>query len=267
MAWKFFANDGSLKSITSSKTYQTIGSSSSVSIANNSVNLITGTNSISTAVGGKTNSTITLVASGQATGVPLIINNGTTKNSFSLRGNPVTDSSPSALGIYAGESVTFQYNGIYWVEINRNLRQTLDAATYSGANITISSTSESSPNTIVALSGSWKFDGNTYIELIAQVPAINYTNGTMYTSLFYSTDNGSTYTSLGIVGRTYTNIAAGKGNSIYTTWRGSTSQFSNSLSYKFKLAAWFNASGPTTTFYGSSTNSYAPISFILKRSF
>jgi len=168
MAWNLFTNTGSQKtSGTVTAGVSTIASASSIAITSNSIHLITGTTGISAMTGGVLGSYVTLVASGQSTGVCVVLNNGTTANALSLRDS-------ANFGIYAGESVTFVYNGTYWVETSRNLKKIIDYA-QATSNVSITGTSLASPTSIVAGS-SITWDGST--KILLEFYAINSTKGT-----------------------------------------------------------------------------------------
>ena len=68
-----------------------VASASSIAITGNSTYLLTGTTGVSTATGATAGNTLTLIASGQATGICVVLNNGTGANNLSLR-----DGAPSS---------------------------------------------------------------------------------------------------------------------------------------------------------------------------
>ena len=159
MSWNLFTNYGSIKKNTTKQTtgVATVASASSIAITNNAINYITGTTGIANMTGGVLGSIVTLIASGQATGACVVLNDGSSLNNLSLRDS-------INLGIYSGESVTLQYNGSYWVEINRNLRTIIEnKATTS--QITTITTADSSSATLFASTSSITYDGSTYITL------------------------------------------------------------------------------------------------------
>lgn len=90
-----------------------LASASSVACANGGLYLVTGTTTISTITSGQQDQLITLEASGQAAGIPVVVNNS---GNIQLRGGV------TALGLYAGESLTLVYSGSAWVEVARSLR-------------------------------------------------------------------------------------------------------------------------------------------------
>jgi hypothetical protein len=144
MSWNLFTNYGSIKANTTKQTtgVATVASASSITITNNAINYITGTTGITNMTGGTLGGIITLIASGQATGACVVLNHGSSSSNLSLRDS-------INLGIYAGESVTLQYNGLYWVEINRNLRTIIENKATS-AQITTITTTDTSASTLFA---------------------------------------------------------------------------------------------------------------------
>jgi len=167
MAWKFFNNSGQQKINSPTYDFATVSSASSIAIANNTVNSVTGTTTISSMTNGVPGSIVTLQASGQANGTCLILANGTGSNNLSLRDN-------QNFGIYAGESVTFQYNGFKWVEVNRNIRTILQTVRVTTAT-TITATTSTSGNsggTLIADLGAMSFDGTTPMSLEYHIPYI-----------------------------------------------------------------------------------------------
>jgi microcystin-dependent protein len=146
-----------------------IASGSSIVVTGNSTYLLTGTTALSTVTGGVTGNLLTILASGQATGVCVVLNNGTTSNALSLRDS-------ANLGIYAGESVTFMYNGTYWVETTRNLKTILDYVQITSP-AAISATSQATATTLIT-GNAVTYDGATPIYIEAFAPSIDY--GTNY---------------------------------------------------------------------------------------
>jgi hypothetical protein len=141
-----------------STTYAgSLASSSSVAVSSgNQTYLLTGTTGVTTATGGTSGSILTLIASGQATGVCVVLNNGGSSNNLSLRDS-------ANLGIYAGESVTFMYDGTKWVETSRNVKTAL-GYTELTANTNVTATSEATATTLIT-SSAFTFDGSTAIEI------------------------------------------------------------------------------------------------------
>ena len=157
-----------------------VASASSIAITGNSTYLLTGTTGVSTATGATAGNTLTLVASGQATGICVVLNNGTTANALSLRDG-------TNLGIYAGESVTFVMNASgYWVETGRDLRTVL-GYTEITSNKNVTSTSYTA-GTSVVVAPAITFDGATAIDITFYSLLVD--RGTTYTRLM--TYDGST---------------------------------------------------------------------------
>jgi len=181
MSWNLFTNYGSIKKNTTKQTtgVATVASASSIAVTNNAINYITGTTGITNMTGGVLGGIVTLIASNQAAGACVVLNHGTSTNNLSLRDS-------INLGIYAGESVTFQYNGSYWVEINRNLRTIIENKATTSA-ITTITTTDTSSSTLFASTSSITYDGATYITLEVFAPtcappaiAGNYVIATVY---------------------------------------------------------------------------------------
>ena len=174
MSWSFFTNTGAMKTsgqITGAVT--TIASASSISVTPGYTHLITGTTAISTMTGGVAGGMVTLVASGQSTGVCVVLNNGTSSNNLSLR-------DAANLGIYAGESVTLVYDGAKWVEVDRSLKTVLDTVSIT-ANVTFTATTEATANTLIT-SNSVTFDGSTPIKIVfasSEIVMPTNVNGTL----------------------------------------------------------------------------------------
>jgi len=165
MAWKFFNSSGEKKIDDPTYGFATIAAASSIAIANNTVNSVTGTTTISSMTGGTPGRIVALQASGQANGDCLILANGIGSNNLSLRDN-------QDFGIYAGESVTFQYDGFIWNEVNRNVRTIIQTVRLAGA-IAITATTSSSANsggTLLADLGAISFDGSTPISIEYNIP-------------------------------------------------------------------------------------------------
>jgi len=164
MSWNLFTNYGSIKKNTTKQTtgVATVASASSIAVTNNAINYITGTTGITNMTGGVLGGIVTLIASGQSAGSCVVLNHGTSTNNLSLRDS-------INLGIYNGESVTLQYNGSYWVEINRNLRTIIENKITSSS-ISVITTTDSSSATLFASASSITYDGSTYITLEAFAP-------------------------------------------------------------------------------------------------
>jgi len=166
MPWKFFTNSGQQKMFDSSvaSSVSTVASASSIAVTGPGTYLLTGTTTVATITGGAIGMTITVQASAQASGTPVVLTYGAGSNAIKLAGG-------RSLGLYAqvpadtaagaGESVTLRYDGTAWVEIARDLRKVL---TYNFAEATgsISSTTVAGGNTL-ATASSITFDGATPI--------------------------------------------------------------------------------------------------------
>jgi hypothetical protein len=269
MSWNFFTARGAIQKNGSIDTngFNTIASASSIATTNNTVNYITGTTNINTMTGGTTGSIVTLQSYGQATGICIILVHGTGSNALSLRDS-------QNLGIYAGESVTFQYNGSYWIEINRNLREILDSSSYS-ANISVSATTQASPNRFptggangsLELS-SIKFDGYTAVEIHGWAYMIqNVTDGTnaaptLYISLWDSVDGGAN-TFVNNIG--FGSVAQSTTVSSQCIWHTAYRFIPSAASHKYSFALWRSTTAGTSaaTFVATSL---APSRMMMKRS-
>ena len=180
MAWKFFTNNGSTKFNSGGNKPIVVASATSISVTSNTVNYITGTTSISSMTGGEPGDTVTLSASGQATGDCLILGHGTGSNNLSLRdlGN---------FGIYNGESVTFQYTGSYWVEINRNVKEIINYKSITADTaVTISYTETFAAVFNVATTDNITYDGVTYVDIEVHLSSLLsiLVNATLYLTLW-----------------------------------------------------------------------------------
>lgn len=155
-----------------------VASASAIAITGPGTYFVTGTTAINTVTGAASGCVITLVASGQAAGVCVVLNNATTANALNLRDN-------ANLGIYANESVTFVYNGTYWQEAARALKSVLtyDQIT---SNVNITATTAGTANTIVT-AAALTTDGTTPLNVTYFAPAIdtpNVVNGTVSLILY-----------------------------------------------------------------------------------
>ena len=132
----------------------TVASASSIAVVGNATYLLTGTTGVTTATGGVSGNALTLIASGQAAGICVVLNNGTGANNLSLRDG-------ANLGIYAGESVTFVFNSSgYWFETGRNLNNQL---AYAEKLTTTSITTTTANGADVATTSAVTMDGSTAI--------------------------------------------------------------------------------------------------------
>ena len=168
MSWKFFTNSGQQKTFDSSvaSSVSTVASASSIAVTGPGTYLLTGTTTVATITGGATGMTITVQASAQASGTPVVLTYGTGSNAIKLAGG-------RSLGLYAqvpadtaagaGESVTLRYDGTAWVEIARDLRTVL-SYTQVTTSVTISGGS-GTETTCIGPSSAITFDGVTPIEI------------------------------------------------------------------------------------------------------
>ena len=164
MPWKFFTSSGQQKTFDSSvaSSVSTVASASSIAVTGPGTYLLTGTTTVATITGGAIGMTITVQASGQASGTPVVLTYGAGSNAIKLSGG-------RSLGLYAqvpadtaagaGESVTLRYDGTAWVEIARDLRTLLAYHTVV-TNQTITATTEAGA-TAVATLAAITFDGAT----------------------------------------------------------------------------------------------------------
>jgi len=158
----------------------TVASASAIAVNTGYTILLTGTTAVNTMTGGVTGGVVRLVASAQSTGVCVVLNNAATSNALSLRDS-------ANFGIYAGESVTFVYDGTKWVETSRNLKKIIDYA-QATSNVSITGTSLASPTSIVAGSAvTW--DGST--KILLEFFAINSTKGTTFFSTGFYEDGSN----------------------------------------------------------------------------
>jgi hypothetical protein len=152
--------------VAAANVISTVASASSIAVTAPGTYLLTGTTSVATITGGTTGMTITVQASGQASGVPVVLTYGTGANAIKLAGG-------RSLGIYAqvpadtaagaGESVTLRYDGTAWVEIARDLRTLLAYSTVV-TNQTITATTEAGATAIATLAA-MTFDGATPVNI------------------------------------------------------------------------------------------------------
>lgn len=127
-----------------------VASASSIAITPNSTMLLTGTTNVQTMTGGSSGNIVTLLASGQAAGIPVVIVNGT--GNIRLRDG-------ANFGLYAGECLTFVYDGTNWVEIDRNVKAVLGYTEFTGI-VTANNVAEAAATQIVA-APAITFDGAT----------------------------------------------------------------------------------------------------------
>ena len=191
MSWKFFTNSGQQKTFDSSvaSSVSTVASASSIAVTGPGTYLLTGTTTVATITGGAVGMTITVQASAQASGTPVVLTYGTGSNAIKLTGG-------RSLGLYAqvpadtaagaGESVTLRYDGTAWVEIARDLRTVL-GYTEITSNKNVTSTSAAAGTSVVA-APAITFDGATLIDITFYAHLVD--RGTTYCRLM--TYDGST---------------------------------------------------------------------------
>ena len=202
----------------------TVASASSIAVTGDGTYLLTGTTTVATITGGTTGMTITVQASAQASGVPVVLTYGAGANAIKLAGG-------RSLGIYAqvpadaaagaGESVTLRYDGTAWVEIDRDLRTVLDYV-QGTAQTNITGTSEAGATLITGLTTSTlTLDGATPIDVEAFAPLVSRGNswikGALYDNIasagaasigFFSSSNGPSADIVTTWKRRYTPTAA-----------------------------------------------------------
>ena len=168
----------------------TIASASTIAITPRYTHFITGNTPIVTMTGGTTGDIVTLVMADQTTSY-LLLTHGTSANNLSMR-------DLRSFGIYRDESVTFQYDGAKWIEINRDVKTVLDSIEIK-ANVSITGTTESGATT--AITNSFiQFDGVTPIEIEFYTPNLQVSSTSMYVILKSTDVVGGSKTSLGIMG-------------------------------------------------------------------
>jgi hypothetical protein len=167
----------------------TIASASTIAITPRYTHFITGNTPIVTMTGGTTGDIVTLVMADQTT-YYLLLTHGTSANNLSMR-------DLRSFGIYKDESVTFQYDGAKWIEINRDVKTVLDSIEIK-ANVSITGTSENSATTVITNSFR-QYDGATPIEIEFYTPNLQVSSTTMYVILKSADVLGGPKTSLGIM--------------------------------------------------------------------
>lgn len=248
MAWNLFANTGSLmtdpldKNIASTSTAINYFNTNSIAITNNTVHyirpyvqvlsgVIHSSQDIQYMTGGVVGSVVTLVANIDTTGytLPITHSSNNSKDSLFLRDG-------SSVGLYNGESVTFQYTGSYWVEINRSFREIIDFASYlPGAGIALSAVTLATSVTMATFPRI-DFDPSP-IEIVITFPYILVTNfatgGNNFEVLSYVNTGVSTsyIETIGFQGTT---------SSVYRTDQGMTCSVfytpnASSVQYSFAL--------------------------------
>ena len=183
--------------VAAANVISTVASASSIAVTAPGTYLLTGTTSVATITGGTTGMTITVQASGQASGVPVVLTYGTGANAIKLTGG-------RSLGIYAqvpadtaagaGESVTLRYDGTAWVEIARDLR-TLLAYHTPVTNQTITATTEATATAIATLAAI-TFDGATpfNIDFFCGYSTMSGVGASAYTAIWDSSTEVNKFT-------------------------------------------------------------------------
>ena len=196
MAWNFFNNTGSIKTIAVPTKSSVISSynNGNIAITNNAVNSCnsnlvysSGTpRGIYSMSGGTQGSIVTLSAGDIAVGEMLLIKHNS--------GNILLRDSVD-FGLYKDESITFQYSGSYWIEVYRDVKTILSIVPLTtNANITYSSTADAPPSSYPFQFNSITFDGATPIQIFIYIPEITTSN---LSNTFLSLYNNTTSTSLG----------------------------------------------------------------------
>ena len=194
MAWAYFTNAGARKVATAIGGYTTIASASAIAVITGATHLLTGTTSVNTMTGGSLGGVVTIVASGQATGICVVLNHATGANNLSLRDS-------ANIGLYAGESVTFAFDGAKWVEADRNLKTVLATVSVT-SNVTVTATTEATAAAIATLPAI-TFDGATpmKIEFYCGLTSLSVVAATGQTSVWDSSTEVNKYT---YIDQTYT---------------------------------------------------------------
>ena len=215
-----------------------VASGSSIVVTGNSTYLLTGTTALSTITGGVTGNSLTILASGQATGVCVVLNNGTTANALNLRDS-------ANFGIYAGESVTFMYNGTYWVETSRNVKTVLDYVQITSL-VNITGTTSASPTTAIT-GNAITYDGSTPMLFEFFSPSVAIGTNNINIGLY---EDGSVLSNIGVINTTY-----------YIPWTASHRRTPTASSHTASIRAWVNA-GTGSIQGGSGTSAAAAPAYI-----
>ena len=142
----------------------TLASGSAVAVTPNSTHLLTGTTAVNTMTGGVTGCVVQLIASGQAAGICVVLNHATGANNLDLRDD-------ANFGLYAGESMTFQFDGTKWIEIDRNFKKVL-SYTEIQSDVNVTGTTEGTATAVISPSAI-TFDGATPIRVDVYVSKID----------------------------------------------------------------------------------------------
>ena len=159
-----------------------LASASAVAVTPNATHLLTGTTAVNTMTGGTTGCHVRLIASGQSAGVCVVLNHATGANNLSLRDS-------ANLGIYAGESVTFVFDGTKWVEAARNLKPVLDYQQITTPQ-NITATSEGTATTAVQ-GATVTYDGATPVRIEVFSPGITQGTTTIADCLYDASGGGA----------------------------------------------------------------------------
>lgn len=160
----------------------TVASASSIALTPNSTMLLTGTTTVATGTGGSSGNLVTLVASGQSSGVTVGISHTVGANKFSLRDG-------TAVGLLAGDSITFAYDGTQWIEISRNFKTlyatTLPSSPFHGMEVVLTDSTTTSTwqwrlryNANASSSYKWDFVGGAdFYSTVSANQVLNSTGG------------------------------------------------------------------------------------------
>ena len=129
-----------------------VASGSAIAITGPGTYFLTGTTAVNTITGATVAGTVvTLVASGQAARVCVVINNAATANAITLKNS-------QAVGLYSSDSITLVYTGAYWQEITRALKPIIDYVAVTTSSITINTTTAATAITVLT-GNAITFDG------------------------------------------------------------------------------------------------------------
>ena len=222
--------------VAAANVISTVASASSIAVTGDGTYLLTGTTTVATITGGSTGMTITVQATAQASGVPVVLTYGAGANAIKLNGG-------RSLGIYAqvpadtaagaGESVTLRYDGTAWVEIARDLRTVLDYV-QGTAQTNITGTSEAAATLITGLTTSTlTLDGATPIDVEAFAPLVSRGNSWI---------KGALYDNIASAGATSIGFFAssnGPSSDIVTTWKRRYTP--TAATHAWSMRAWVDA--------------------------
>ena len=255
MPWKFFTNTGQQKTFDSSvaSSVSTVASASSIAVTGPGTYLLTGTTTVATITGGAVGMTITVQASGQASGTPVVLTYGAGSNAIKLSGG-------RSLGIYAqvpadtaagaGESVTLRYDGTAWVEIARDLRSVIDYVQITSP-VTVTGTTAALATTCIT-SSTFTVDGATPFEFKVMCPSIQCVGSSA--SLNVNVWEGST--DKGNIGRVEAGGTAG--TAPRAPMSGSRRYVPAAASYTWTAKAWRTVADGEFTAGAGTAGTYAP---------